>query len=123
MPQLIINQLLTFLVMNQLKSTPGLLYAELKGELKNFKGNGQTMTVWHGKTMPPFRSKSTHGFAMKFFSWVVHRKNTKNYYLTYSLEDKIPSAEEVEKILKEYGKFFDGGKLARRATPPNLKST
>ena len=118
--QLFINQVLTLLVMNQMKNTPGLLYAELVGELKKGRGSGQTMTVWDGKSMPTFRNRSSHGFAMKFFTWVVHRKNTKNYYLTYSAHGKIPSTTEVTDILKEYGKFYDGGKLTRKATPPNF---
>lgn len=62
--QLFINQVLTLLVMNQMKKTPGLLYAELNGELKKWKGTGQTMTVWDGKLMPKFRNHNTHGFAM-----------------------------------------------------------
>lgn len=32
--QLFINQVLTLLVMHQMKKSPGLIYAELKGELK-----------------------------------------------------------------------------------------
>lgn len=54
--------------MNQMKNAHGLLYAELIGEIKNRRGTGQTMTVWDGKSMPKFRNKSSHGFAMKFFS-------------------------------------------------------
>ncbi|WP_408009242.1 hypothetical protein ACJROX_02690 [Pseudalkalibacillus sp. A8] len=46
--QLIINQILTLMVMNQMKKAPGLLYAELNGELKDRKGYGQTITVWVG---------------------------------------------------------------------------
>jgi hypothetical protein len=119
--QLIINQLLTLMVMNQMKKAHGLLYAELHGELKNRRGSGQTMTVWDGKTMPKFRNKSSHGITMKFFAWVIHRKNTKTYYLTFSADGKIPSTTEVTDIIKRYGKFYDGGKLARKASPPNMK--
>jgi hypothetical protein len=116
--QLFVNQILTLMVMNQMKKSPGLLYAELNGELKNRRGSGQTMTVWDGKSMPKFRNKNSHGFAMRFFAWVIHRKNTKTYYLTYTADGKIPSSTEVTNIIKEYGKFYDGGKLARKARPP-----
>jgi hypothetical protein len=43
--QLSINNLLPLMVMNQMKKTPGLLYAELIGELKKGRGIGRTMTV------------------------------------------------------------------------------
>lgn len=121
--QLFINQVLTLVVMTQMKKASGLLYAELNGELKNFKGNGQTMTVWDGKSMTQFRNKNKHGFAMKFFAWVIHRKNTKNWYLTYAADGKIPNVLEVREILKEYGKFYNGGKLERNARPPKSKQT
>jgi hypothetical protein len=121
--QLFINQVLTMIVMTQLKKAPGLLYAELNGEFKNFKGNGQTMTVWDGKLMTQFRNKSKHSFAMKFFAWVIHRKNTKNWYLTYAAAGKIPNVLEAREILKEYGKFYNGGKLERNAKPPKSKQT
>lgn len=116
--QLSINQLLTLMVMSQMKRTPGLLYAELQGELKNRKGIGQTITVWDGKSMSRFRNNGIHGFAMKFFTWVIHRKSTNTYYLTYSLNGSIPSQVEAADILKKYGKFYDGGKLVRKACPP-----
>jgi hypothetical protein len=119
--QLFINQVLTLLVINQMKKAPGLIYAELNGELKKWKGNGQTMTVWDGKLMPKFRNHKTHGFAMKFFSWIIHRKNTKNYYLTYSANETIPTVPEVRDILRKYGKLYDGGALARKAVPPEFE--
>ncbi|MCS0825645.1 hypothetical protein NX029_17120 [Cytobacillus firmus] len=118
--QLFINQVLTLLVMNQMRKAPGLIYAELNGELKKCKGNGQTMTVWDGKLMPKFRNRNTHAFAMKFFTWIIHRKNTKNYYLTYSANETIPSVAEVKDILRQFGKFYDGGVLARKAAPPDF---
>jgi hypothetical protein len=118
--QLIINQILTVIVMHQMKKTPGLVYAELNGELKKGRGSGQTMTVWDGKMMPNFRNKYSHGVAMKFFGWVIHRRNTKTYYLTCSANGKIPTINETTHILRKYGKFYDGGKLVRKATPPKL---
>ena len=121
--QLFVNQLLTLMVMNQMKKSTGLIYAELSGELKKGKGNGQTMTVWDGKMMPEFRNKSSHGFAMKFFGWVIHRRNTKTYYLTFPANGKIPSPAEATDLLREYGKFYDGGKLARKATLPKKEET
>ena len=48
--QLFVNQILTLMVMSQMKKTPGLIYAEIKGELIKGKGYGQTMTVWEGKS-------------------------------------------------------------------------
>ncbi|MBM7662306.1 hypothetical protein JOC85_003113 [Bacillus mesophilus] len=117
--QLIINQILNLIVMNQMKKTPGLLYSEIKGEIVRGKGNGGTMTVWDGKTMPKFRNKDSHGIVMKFFGWVIHRKNTKAYYLTYTSDGTIPSFLEAIEIVKQYGKFYDGGKLVRTASPPN----
>ena len=73
------------------------------------------MTVWDGKTMLKFRNGGNHGFAMKFFEWAVHRKNTKNYYLTYHANGKIPSISEAADIVKEYGKFYDGGKAFKNS--------
>jgi len=55
---------------------------------------------------------------MKFFTWVIHRKNTKTYYLTFSPNGQIPSTAEATHILEQYGKLYDGGKLVRKATPP-----
>jgi hypothetical protein len=118
--QLVINQVFTLLVMNQMKKTPGLLYAEVEGELKRGKGYGQTMTVWDGKTMPQLRNSGSHGFAMKFFGWVIHRKNTQTFYLTYKANGNIPTKDQANEILKEFGKFYDRGVLVRKATPPNL---
>lgn len=118
--QLVINQVFTLLVMNQMKKTPGLLYAEVEGELRNGKGYGQTMTVWDGKTMPQLRNRGSHGFAMKFLSWVIHRKNTQTYYLTYKTNGSIPTKEQATDVLKKSGKFYDRGLLVRKATPPNL---
>ncbi|WP_258549799.1 MULTISPECIES: hypothetical protein [Cytobacillus] len=40
------------MVMNQMGKAPGLIYAELNGEIKKRKGNGEKMTVWGGKQMP-----------------------------------------------------------------------
>jgi hypothetical protein len=60
--QLFINELLTLMVMNRMKNAPGLIYAELNGERKNRRGNGQTMTVWDRKSMPKFRNKNSHKF-------------------------------------------------------------
>jgi phage gp29-like protein len=88
------------MVMNQMKKTPGLLYAELIGELKKGRGTGQTMTVWDGKTMPQFRNRNNHRFAMKFFGWLIHRKNTKTYYLTYSSNGTIPAVSEATEIVE-----------------------
>ncbi|KMY56176.1 hypothetical protein AC623_10750 [Bacillus sp. FJAT-27231] len=119
--QLFVNYVLTLMVMSQMKKSPGLIYAELHGELQRGKGNGQTMTIWDGKLMPKFRNKSSHGFAMKFFGWVIHRRNTKTYYLTYLAKGKIPSATEAADIMRKYGKFYNGGKLARKATPPKTE--
>ncbi|KAB7709186.1 hypothetical protein F9802_03510 [Bacillus aerolatus] len=119
--QLFVNYVLTLMVMRQMKKSPGLIYAELSGELKRGKGNGQTMTVWDGKLMPKFRNKSSHGFAMKFFGWVIHRRNTKTYYLTYSANEQIPSTTEATELMRKYGKFYDGGKLARKATSPKME--
>lgn len=116
--QLFVNQVLNLMIMNQLKKSLGLIYAELDGELIKGRGYGQTMTVWNGKTMHKFLNKSFHGFAMKFFAWVIHRKNTKTYYLTFSANGKIPSTAEATDLLRKYGKYYDGGKLARKANPP-----
>jgi hypothetical protein len=56
----------------------------------------------------------TTAFAMKFFGWVIHRKNTKTYYLTYSSNGTIPAVSEATEIVKEFGKFYDGGGLPGR---------
>ncbi|WP_260412551.1 hypothetical protein [Alkalihalobacillus sp. TS-13] len=91
--------------------------------MKDRKGYGQTMTVWDGKSMPAFRNKRTHGFAMKFFGWVIHRRNTKTYYLSYPADGTIPSVTEVREILREYGKFYDGGKLVRKVRSPQVEKS
>jgi hypothetical protein len=115
--QLLFNQLLNLTVMNQMRKTPGLIYAELAGELKQGRGSGQTMTVWEGKTMTNLRNHGSHAWAMKFFTWVIHRKNTRNYYLTYRSQ-AIPTSQDAARIVKEYGKFYDKGALVRKANPP-----
>lgn len=120
--QVFINQVLTLMVMYQMKKTPGLIYAEVSGEIKKGRGIGQTMTVWDGKMMPKFRNKSSHGIAMKIFAWVIHRRNTKTYYLTFSASENLPSAINATNMLRAYGKFYDGGKLVRKATPPKRRN-
>jgi hypothetical protein len=94
-----------------------LLYAELTGQMQG--GVGQTLTVWKdSKKINTFRTKGFHNLARKFFSWVFFSGNVQSYFLTWKPGDNIPTSGEAEKIVKELGRYYDGGKLIRNARPP-----
>ena len=94
-----------------------LLYAELTGQLQG--GVGQTLTVWkESKQMNIFRTKGFHNFSRKFFSWVFYSGSVKAHFLTWKLIDTIPSSEEAAEFVKKYGRYYEGGKLIRKANPP-----
>ncbi|WLD91773.1 hypothetical protein [Alkalihalobacillus sp. AL-G] len=112
----IVNAVVSQFVMKQMKKSSGLLYAELKGNIK--EGYGFTLTVWESKAMVPFRDRGAHKFAMRFFSWVFYGGKSQAYFLTYKADDVIPTSEEAYQLVKEYGKFIDGGKLVRKAKNP-----
>ncbi|VEF47319.1 Uncharacterised protein [Bacillus freudenreichii] len=115
----IVNAIVSQFVMKQMKKSKGLLYAEMKGHIK--EGYGMTLTVWEKKAMIPFRNSGAHKFAMKFFSWVFYSGKSHAYFLTYKANGKIPNAEEAYDLVKAYGKFYDGGKLLRTAKSPLIK--
>ncbi|MBS4176701.1 hypothetical protein KHA89_04075 [Bacillus sp. FJAT-49731] len=112
----IVNGIVSQFVMKQMKKSKGLLYAEMKGHIK--EGYGLTMTVWEKKSMANFRNKGAHKFAMKFFSWVFYSGKSHAYFLTYKANGDIPTSEEAQELVKKYGKFYDGGKLIRKAKSP-----
>ncbi|TLS38362.1 hypothetical protein FCL54_07040 [Pseudalkalibacillus caeni] len=114
----IVNGFLTRFVMKQMMNNPGLLYAELVGNME--EGYGQTMTVWESKAMVPFRDSGSHKFSMKFFSWVFYSGKVHAYFSTYKANGYIPTFEEANQIAREYGRFFEGGKLIRKAQKPDI---
>lgn len=115
-PRLIINSILNQFVMKSMVKKENLIYAELTGQLQG--GIGQTLTVWKdSKQMNEFRTKGFHNFSRRFFSWVFFSGSVKAYFLTWKLKETIPTAEEAANSVKEYGRYYEGGKLIRKATP------
>jgi hypothetical protein len=105
--------------MRSMGKTENLLYAELTGQVQG--GVGQTLTVWKDpKQMNKFRKKGFHNFSRRFFSWVFYSGSVKAYFLTWKLTETIPSSEEAAKFVKEYGRYFEGGKLIRTANPSKI---
>lgn len=116
-PRLIINGILNQFIMKSMVKQDHLLYAELTGQLQG--GVGQTLTVWKdSKQMNTFRTKGFHHFSRKFFSWVFYSGRVKAHFLTWTLIDTIPSSDEAADFVKKYGRYYEGGHLIRRATPP-----
>ncbi|MCJ8007148.1 hypothetical protein ACFFF5_06540 [Lederbergia wuyishanensis] len=112
----IVNGIVSQFVMKQMKKSPKLLYAEMKGNVK--EGYGLTMTVWEPKSMKQFRDSGAHKFAMRFFSWVFYSGKSHAYFLTFKHNGSIPTSDEAIELAREYGRFFDGGKLIRHSRPP-----
>ena len=116
-PRLIVNGILNQFIMKSMVKKENLLYAELTGQLQN--GVGQTLTVWKDpKQMNTFRTKGFHNFSRRFFSWVFYSGRVKAYFLTWKLTETIPSSKEAAEFVKEYGRYYEGGKLIRKANPP-----
>jgi len=119
-PRLIINGIINQFIMKAMTKNEDLLYAELSGQMQG--GIGQTLTVWKdGKRMNHFRTKGMHNFARKFFSWVFYSGKVQSYFLTWPHEGVLPSQEEITNFVKTNGRHFDGGKLIKKANPPQLK--
>lgn len=112
----IVNAIVSKFVMKQMKKSPKLLYAEMKGDVK--EGYGLTMTVWESHSMKQFRDKGAHKFAMRFFSWVFYGGNAQAYFLSFKNNGSIPTSTEAYELVKEYGRFFDNGKLVRSSRAP-----
>ena len=66
--RIVVNAIVSRFVMRQMKKSPKLLYAEMKGNIK--EGYGLTMSVWESNSMKQFRDSGAHKFAIQFFSWV-----------------------------------------------------
>lgn len=112
----VINGMVNEFIKKQLIKNDNLLYAELSGQLQG--GIGQTVTVWKdGKSMNNFRTRGSHKFAERFFSWVFYSGKVQAYFLTWRI-NHIPTDHEIEENIKKYGKHFIGGKLVRQAQKP-----
>jgi hypothetical protein len=112
----ILNGILTQFIKRQLVKAPGLLYAELDGDMQT--GSSLTMTVWEAKSMVPFRDSGAHKIAKQFFSWVFYSGKTQVYFLTFAAKGRIPSTEEGYALARQFGRHFDGGMEQRPARPP-----
>jgi hypothetical protein len=118
-PRILLNGVINQFIMKSLVKMDNLLYAELTGQMQG--GVGQTLTVWKdAKKMNTFRTNGFHNLARKFFSWVFFSGNVQSYFLTWKLGENIPTSEEAEKIVKECGRYYDGGKLIQNARPPMM---
>lgn len=121
LPRTIINMILTQFIKKAMTKNDNLLYAELTGRIDG-GGMGQTLTVWKsGDRVNAFRVKGRHNFARKFFGWVFYSGKAQAYFLTWKADGVIPTAEEAALIVKEHGRYFDGGKLVKKASPPQRK--
>jgi hypothetical protein len=118
-PRLIINGILNQFIMKALVRNNNLIYAELSGQLQG--GIGQTLTVWQSpKQMNQFRTRGFHDFSRRFFKWIFYSGEVQSYFLTWKVGDSIPTSKEAAIIVKEFGRYYDGGKLTRNARPPNV---
>ena len=79
---------------------------------------GYTLSVWHPKEMVPFRDSGGHNFAMRFFSWIFFGGRAQAYFLTLPAFGRLPSPEEIPALARQFGRFYDRGKLVRNARPP-----
>ncbi|MCM3294169.1 hypothetical protein M3661_29155 [Paenibacillus sp. MER 180] len=115
--RIIINGIVNEFVKKQLTKNENLIYAKLSGQLQG--GIGQTVTIWRDReSMNRFRAKGAHKFAKRFFSWVFYGGKVEAYFLTWRIRE-IPTEIEIEKTIKEYGRYFVGGKLVRQSKQPN----
>lgn len=115
--RLLINGIINEFVKRQLRKNDDLIYAELSGQLQG--GIGQTVTVWrNGNTMNHFRTTGAHQFARRFFSSVFYGGKVQAYFLTWKAPQYIPDEKELEAIILQYGRHFDGGELIRKAQQP-----
>ncbi len=112
----ILNSIMNQFVMKQVAKNEGILYAELVGDAK--AAYGLTLTVFTGKSMTKFRDSGAHKFAKNFLSWVFYSGKTHAYFLTWSAKGRIPTAEEARAMVKEYGRFVEGGMEQRSQRPP-----
>ncbi|WP_028563727.1 hypothetical protein [Paenibacillus pinihumi] len=119
--KLMINGVINEFVKKQLIRNQKLLYAELTGQLEG--GIGQTVTVWRsGTDMNHFRTNGAHKFAKRFFSWVFYSGGVQAYFLTWKITGCIPDEQEIEHMIRTYGRHFDGGRLVRpTGQPPDSK--
>jgi hypothetical protein len=62
--RIVVNAIVSRFVMRQMKKSPKLLYAEMKGNIK--EGYGLTMSVWESNSMKQFRDSGAHKFAINF---------------------------------------------------------
>lgn len=115
--RIMINGSINNFVKKQLLNNENLLYAELSGQLQG--GIGQTVTVWkNGRSMNNFRTKGAHKFAVRFFSWVFYSGKVQAYFLTWKISNSIPEENEIEEIVRKYGRHLDGGRLINPAQQP-----
>ena len=112
----IMNAIVSQFVMKQMKKAPKLLYAEMKGNIK--EGYGLTMKVWEFSSMKQFRDNGAHKFAMRFFSQIFYSGNAHAYFLSYKNKGSIPTSAEAYDLVKKYGRFYDNGKLIRNSSAP-----
>lgn len=63
--------------------------------------------------MNKFRSNGAHKFAQRFFSWVFYSGKVEAYFYSWRIK-KIPTDMEIEKMIKENGRYFVGGKLVKQ---------
>lgn len=114
--RIIINGIVNEFIKKQLIKNENLIYAELSGQLQG--GIGQTVTVWKdGSSMNNFRTRGSHKFAKRFFSWVFYSGEVQAYFLTWKI-NHIPTDDEIEENIKKYGRHYNGGKLVRQAQKP-----
>lgn len=112
----VLNTVGNMFVIPQVARKPGLLYAEMMGIPE--KRGGQTISVWRGKDMVPFRDSGAHRFVMRYLGWTFFSAQTHSYFLTWKANGRIPTMAEAEQIVKAHGKHLVGGKLVRQMSRP-----
>jgi hypothetical protein len=49
---------------------------------------------------------------------VFYSGDVRAYFLTWKIENRVPSDVEIEVAIKTYGRYYEGGKLVRHAQQP-----
>ena len=114
----IVNSILNRIIMKSMQHHPDLLFAEITGRRQG--GVSQTVTVWRApNALAPFVKRGSHGVAKKKFVWVFFGGEVDAYFLTRRANGVVPDAGEAERLVKQDGRYYKGGKLVRQAAKPS----
>lgn len=107
-------------IMRQMRKRDAVLFSEVAANVRD--GWAQTMSVWkNGQDMTSFRDSGMHRWVLQFFRWVFYGGRVQSYVLTYKAWGEIPNLGNAAQLVKEHGRYSDGGKVIRTANVPKGK--